>query len=65
LRKLEFRKKLFCQKRKLPPAGKALTPQTTEEPPKAPKQKTEKKASTVTEIHASRRHKKCRTESGI
>ena len=25
---------LFCQKRKLPPAGKALTPQSTEEPTK-------------------------------
>ena len=25
---------LFCQKRKLPPAGQALTPQTTEEPTK-------------------------------
>ncbi len=33
---------LFCQKRKLPPAGKALTPQSTEEPSK-PQEKTGKK----------------------
>ncbi|MDO8455555.1 MAG: hypothetical protein Q7T07_01435 [Burkholderiaceae bacterium] len=41
-----FREFLFCQKRKLPLAGKALTPQTKEEPTQSPrtenrKQKTE------------------------
>jgi hypothetical protein len=33
---------LFCQKRKLPPAGQALTPQTTKEPTQSPRTKNKK-----------------------